>query len=346
VMSAGSHTAKITYASGGVTKTGEWGFTVRAFNTATPLAIDKLHSYQGVLLGNAKYTDDAGGHSGKAGDRAIDLGPNGDASVIITDASFVNATTKDNVMTFAAWVKKYDIADSSAFWADSPSSASGQRGFQGHTPWSNNNVYFDTAGCCGGDTRISADIATFADYSGDPSWWNSWHHFVFTKDGDHKTVYIDGKVFLEGDNTGALPTDFARIWIGAEGGGPNSGTTHSMHGLVDDFAIYGTSLAAADVTKLFNGTAPDALGAATKPLAYWPFDSTGGGGNPGGEQPQFTSITRNADGSISVVWTGGGTLEATPSLTSPTWTAVNGAASPYKFTPNASQKTLFARIKK
>jgi hypothetical protein len=70
------------------------------------------------------------------------------------------------------------------------------------------------------------------------------------------------------------------------------------------------------------------------------------GGSTGGDQPQFTSVTKNADGSITVAWTGGGALEATPTLTNPTWSAVPGATSPYKFTPNANQKTLFARIKK
>jgi hypothetical protein len=350
VMSAGVHTGKVTYSVGGTSKSGEWTFTVRPFNAATPLAVDKLHSYPGVLLGNAVYTADAGGHSGKAGDRAIDLGQGGNASVVVTDGSFVNATTADNKMTFATWVKKYDIANSSVFWADSPSSPSGQRGFQAHTPWSDNNVYFDTAGCCaGGDTRISKSITEFGPYQavGDNTWWNTWHHFVFAKDGDHKTIYIDGELFHEGDNVTPLPTDFARIWIGAEGGGPTFGTGNFMHALVDDFAIYGTALGQADVTKLFTGTAPDALAATTKPLAYWNFDTpSGGGGNTGGDQPQFTSVTRNADGSITVVWTGGGALEATPTLTNPTWSAVTGAASPYKFTPNANQKTLFARIKK
>ena len=36
------------------------------------------------------------------------------------------------------------------------------RGFHSHTPWSNQNIYFDTVGCCDGATqRISADIQTF-----------------------------------------------------------------------------------------------------------------------------------------------------------------------------------------
>jgi len=52
-----------------------------------------------------------------------------------------------------------EIANSSAFWFFSPSA--GNRAFQGHTPWGNDNVYFDTAGCCdGGTQRINAHINT------------------------------------------------------------------------------------------------------------------------------------------------------------------------------------------
>jgi hypothetical protein len=68
---------------------------------------------------------------------------------------------------------------------------------------------------------------------------------------------------------------------------------------------------------------------------------------PAGAPPvqlQFTAVRRNPNGSITVEWTGGGTLEAAPSLTGP-WTAVAGATSPYTFTPAAGQQMMFARIR-
>jgi len=61
----------------------------------------------------------------------------------------------------------------------------------------------------------------------------------------------------------------------------------------------------------------------------------------GGEAPKL-SIKRNANGSITVEWTGGGTLEAAPTVTGP-WTAITGATSPY--TVEANQPQTFARIK-
>ncbi|MBI2949136.1 MAG: hypothetical protein HYY23_15960, partial [Verrucomicrobia bacterium] len=57
---------------------------------------------------------------------------------------------------------------------------------------------------------------------------------------------------------------------------------------------------------------------------------------------KFTKIARNADGTITLEWTGGGTLEAATSVTGP-WQAVTGATSPYKFTPSGAQQ--FGRIR-
>jgi hypothetical protein len=67
----------------------------------------------------------------------------------------------------------------------------------------------------------------------------------------------------------------------------------------------------------------------------------------GGGQPEFTGVTKNTDGSLTVSWTGGGTLQVTSDLgaTPIQWTDVTGQASPYTFTPQANQPHLFARIK-
>jgi len=61
------------------------------------------------------------------------------------------------------------------------------------------------------------------------------------------------------------------------------------------------------------------------------------------EPPRFVSIVRNANGTITVTWTGGGTLQAAPSVTGP-WQNVTGATSPYTFTPTDAM--LFGRIMK
>ena len=58
--------------------------------------------------------------------------------------------------------------------------------------------------------------------------------------------------------------------------------------------------------------------------------------------PQFTCIKRNAHGTVTVEWTGGGTLQAATAITGP-WQDVTGATSPYTLTPTAP--ATFGRIR-
>jgi len=62
----------------------------------------------------------------------------------------------------------------------------------------------------------------------------------------------------------------------------------------------------------------------------------------GGAQPKITSIVKNANGSITITWEGGGTLQAAESVLGP-WQDVT-SSSPYTVTP--TQNILFGRIKK
>ncbi len=63
---------------------------------------------------------------------------------------------------------------------------------------------------------------------------------------------------------------------------------------------------------------------------------------PGGEL-RIDSIVKNANGTITVTWSGGGTLQAAPTVLGP-WQDVTGATSPYTFTP--SEQMLFGRIRR
>ncbi|MCZ7637126.1 MAG: hypothetical protein M5U12_14470 [Verrucomicrobia bacterium] len=58
--------------------------------------------------------------------------------------------------------------------------------------------------------------------------------------------------------------------------------------------------------------------------------------------PEITGVRRNTDGTVTIEWAGGGTLEAAPTVLGP-WQTVTGATSPYTFTPNAAM--LFGRIR-
>jgi hypothetical protein len=58
---------------------------------------------------------------------------------------------------------------------------------------------------------------------------------------------------------------------------------------------------------------------------------------------QFTKVQKNADGTITVEWTGGGTLQTATAVNGP-WTDVPGATSPVTVSPTGA--ALFGRIRK
>jgi hypothetical protein len=261
------------------------------WNASAQIATDKIHGYG--ISGTAMYTASGTGHTGHAGDAAMDMGTTGVTLLTVTDPAFfsaLNAATANDTLSVSLWAKLYSISGASGFFFYSPSSSDHERGFQAHLPWSDDTIYFDTAGCCdGGAQRISKNINTLPAWIavGDDTWWTSWHHFVFLKNGSDKQVWIDGVLFLEGQNTGPLPTDFNLVSVGS---GIPLGVAGSLHGQIDDFAIYGTGLSSNQVQQLAAGTAPDALTGAT-PLAYWDF-------NPP-PKPTFSAIQAGPNATVT-----------------------------------------------
>ena len=245
-----------------------WSFS------AAPYTRDVLHGYIGTLEGPAFFSPSGGGHTGKPGDYAINFGESGSGTAVyVADASFLNLAAANDVMSISLWIKRYTTNDvqsgSSAFWCTSPSSSSSERGFQAHAPWSDDNIYFDTDGCCGATTeRINASITTFAPYKAvsNDTFWTSWHNFVFVKNTTNKFIYIDGVLFLKGTNTAALPQDFINLYMGSE-----DSTNNDLKGMIDDFAVYSSAVSAADAALLASGTPPTDLAGETL-LAYWNFD--------------------------------------------------------------------------
>ncbi len=263
------HSVSLSYSdAGGNPATLDYSFTVQKYSGPTR---DKVGSYPAILAGAAAYTDDKGGPTGKAGDYAINLSLKG-GPVITFDSKFLdaaNAATSADELSVAFWQKKLDVADSSAFTLNSPSSPN-QRGFHAHVPWSNQHIYFDTVGCCDGTTqRIEAGIDTFADYTpADATFWTgSWHFFAFTKKGSAKSIYVDGKPFLSGDSTAHLPNDLNAFYMGSGGGG-----AELSHAIIDEFSVYSKALTEANVLALSKGTLPNALPAAAGLIGYWDFN--------------------------------------------------------------------------
>jgi hypothetical protein len=222
-----------------------WDFN----NASNPSrTLDKLFGFQGELEGGAAFTT---GRTGTGADNAIDFGFSSNNELVrIGNVSFLNYAATEDKITISFWQSLYNITASSAFWGVSPSSSSGQRGIQAHTPWSDNNIYFDTAGCCGNGTqRINGNVVDF-----EPNFSFGWHHLAFVKNGSTKQIWVNGRLFLEGINTLPLPVDFNSLILGAEPSGGNS-----LQGAIDDFAVFAGALSSAQIAQLANGTAPDRL---------------------------------------------------------------------------------------
>jgi hypothetical protein len=335
--SLSSHTVALSFGSGITAVSASASFTI------AQLTLDKVQGYFGELQYAAAYTPNGGGHTGEPGDYAIDFGRTIGGDVYVPEAgSFLNIAATNDAMTFSFWMKRYDIsANSSAFWADSPSSNNGERGWQAHAPWSDDTIYFDTAGCCGGNTRLNAPINTFTNYSGTDAWWtNAWHHFVFEKQGGDKQVWIDGLLFVEGTGFDPLPTDFTEMSIGSDTLIGNGGGLR-VHGMMDDFAVFSTALGGPEITNLFTGTSPSGLAATNGLLAYWDFNDA-----PAVATGPVLTVARGTNGTLTVSWTGSGVLEMASKLTgnASDWSAVTPAPTGNSYTTPIGSGALYFRV--
>ena len=198
-------------------------------------AVDLVSGIVAVNNG-AEYVDDPDRGS------VIDFAASGFLQV--EEASFLNAASAADQVSFVFWQLNGGTPNSSTFWAASPSTGNNQRGAQAHVPWGNGSIFFDTAGCCGADTRLTfnpdAELEGGFDFADE-----QWHHYAFVKDGENKSVWIDGVLAFETVNTGTLPDDFAELWIGCEVGGINIADAK-----IDDFAVYAGALTATHINEV------------------------------------------------------------------------------------------------
>ena len=231
------------------------------------VAVDTQGGIEAMVDGPA-YTGE--GRNGSA----IDFTDGG--GLFIADASFLNVAASLDKLTVSLNQLNNETPDSSSFWFVSPSSGGGQRGAQGHIPWSNNNVYWDTAGCCAaGSQRVNGDPSALLD---DFDFLDEeWHNWVFVKNGESKSVWVDGEMFLESEGADPLPDDFAEAWIGSAVG------ANTMAGKIDDFVIYASALTEEEIVALHeNGGVPAEAG------QQLPF--------------QISAVTLKVDGSVDVTW--------------------------------------------
>jgi hypothetical protein len=218
------------------------------FDKAGNVVVDNVAGIRGEVKGRTGFTT---GRTGAAGDRAIDFGssPGGNWVRIHHEGNaWLRPASDANQLTVSFWQKLHSRISSSSFWFGAGSAPAGQRNAQAHVPWGGGDIYWDTAGCCGGgDTRINKA------WGGD---YNSWNHFAFVKNGNTKQIFINGKLHHQASNSKALFGD----WTVASIGATNTGGSN-VAGMIDDFAVYASALTGAEINALAGGSKPNQLGA-------------------------------------------------------------------------------------
>ncbi|MDA7657716.1 hypothetical protein N8737_03340 [Verrucomicrobia bacterium] len=347
---AGGSTQTASLSYNGITR--DWSFTVRDYGGPT---LDRVGSYPGLILGNAEYTADGGGVSGEAGDYGMDFTAQG-GSVVVTQFEYLKDAFANDELTVAFWSKKHAISNSSAFWITSASANNGNRGFQAHVPWGNNQIYLDTQGCCTVPTqRLNGSITEFPDYSDDTFWTDDWHFYSFSKKDDFKEIRIDGELFLDIFDSDPLISDVTGLFIGSDGGLGNNDLS-----VFDDFAVFSTALSESDLKSIVGGTSPSDLPSSKGLLAHWDFNDAGSVTPveppvvvppvvlppvvlppiPGGGVAGAISGIENNGGTIVINFTG--TLMSSDTLTGD-FGPVEGATSPFSTTAEGSATFYIAR---
>ena len=221
------------------------------FDSASEI-IDLVAGIEGEIQGELEAVE---GHLGGA----VDLGEADNwIRVDAEETGWLAPASDNNAMSVSLWQKLNVVRNSSTFWFRAASAPSNARNFQAHIPWGNNNIYFDTGGCCGGgDTRIVKNSTI--DFL-------EWHHFVFIKDEDHKEIWVDGELFHEGENTTALFDDWTYLAIGS------SGTGDYAAAIVDDFGVWARAITPDEIASIWNGGSgsplmTDALSAGANTIA-------------------------------------------------------------------------------
>ena len=218
-----------------------------------------MYGLVGQLRNGAAFTDDS--HEGTA----MDMTAGGNQHVHVAAGEFLNIASSVNQVTVAFWQKNYSIPSTSSFWAEPG------RAMQAHVPWSNGDIYWDTAGCCNGGTqRINANATDFGGWGEDLL--DTWHHYVFVKNEDAKEIWIDGELFHDGDNTSPLPSDINWLNIGGDAAGNNS-----LRGVIDDFVVFASGLNEDQIVALAEGDRSILPAAPGYPILV----STRAGGLPG-----------------------------------------------------------------
>lgn len=213
-----------------------------SFSTNSPygVSVDARSGLPLRLRGGATISPDGTGFTSAPGDRAARFGT-GAQRMHLTDASPLTPRFTGNAVSASFWIRQNTERAATSISIVAPG-VSGGRLFQAHTPWNNDTLYFDTGGCCDARHRINVTNASVD--------WTTWHHIVLVKDGDNKTIYLDGSQIAAGINTARVDFAVTQLFLG---NAPNA--IEAVDGDMDEVALFSRALTPGDVSALFTGAA-------------------------------------------------------------------------------------------
>ncbi len=195
----------------------------------------------GVRMGT-EYSSAGSGHTGKAGDRAMDfLGFQDPVYLDIpaaADGAFDPITASD-AFTVSVWVNGSEESpvDGTVLWF----AGDNQRQIIAHVPWSDSIIYFDMAGCDSCLYTAEPDPSKFKE---------KWNHYAFVKNADKAAIYQNGQLLAEAEGIGVMDS------ITSARFGTFANDTYPYSGLLDDIAIWDKALDAASIAGIAAGTYP------------------------------------------------------------------------------------------
>lgn len=228
-----------------------WDFNSASGSTITDVSGNHL---RGTMSGGAKLSASGGGHSGLAGDRAIDLMGNNDAQDRMTVAAeqFTPHNPGTNDFSVSLWVKPTKLG-----------------GVADHAPTNGYDVslvagsssYVELVIGSGGNGGVGWAIPRTTRHSVVPN--GTWQHVAVVVDRTNAKywIYVDGvaeTTYTIGEDAwlpNNIPNTVGNIALDASDlriGDKNGGT--QFEGYIDDYAIFSAALTAAEVRGLFERT--------------------------------------------------------------------------------------------
>jgi hypothetical protein len=231
----------------------QWNFNDVA-NGGT--AVANVGGYTGTFIGLTR-TANSGGVSGTPGDYGLSMPGSGAGTMMdATTPAFMtalNTLTGTQSMSITFWQNLGAFSNSTAFWGESPSV--GGRGLNAHAPWSDQNAYFDTAGCCGPTQRISGPLNAAI---------GQWELITMIYDNGNKSIYRGTTLINSGGGFAALTTDHTNFYVG------NESPTAILNPIAtfDNFTLWNGALTPAEIAVLAVRPVPEPSVMATTAAAF------------------------------------------------------------------------------